>query len=212
VIHAAIMGGSRLQVDDSSIAEMNLRMHYNLLANRNKFGKLISFGSGAEIFSPDTPYGLSKRVIANSIQKTPDCHNIRIFGVFDENELSTRFIRSNIHRYLKNEPMQVHSDKIMDFFYMKDLVSVVDGHLNEKHAPKEVNCSYKEKHSLVEIASQINELGNHRVPIQIERDGFSFYCGESLQMNLPLCGFRRGLVDTFGELLKSHVRAQQQAT
>jgi UDP-glucose 4-epimerase len=202
VIHAAIMGGSRLQVDDSSVAKMNLRMHYNLLANRNKFGKLISFGSGAEIFSPDTPYGFSKRVIANSIRKTPDCHNIRIFGVFDENELSTRFIRSNIHRYLKNEPMQVHSDKIMDFFYMKDLVSVVDKYLTEKDPPKEVNCSYRDKHTLSEIASQINELGHHRVAINIEQAGVSFYCGEPLEMDVPLIGFSKGLIDTFNTLSK----------
>ena len=201
VIHTAITGGSRLQADDSGVVEMNLRMHYNLLSNRDKFGKLISFGSGAEIFSPDTPYGLSKRVIANSVRQTSNWYSIRIFGVFDENELPTRFIRGNIHRYLKNEPMRVHADKIMDFFYMKDLVSVVDGYLSTENPPKEVNCSYREKHSLKDIAAQINTLGEHRVPIQVEQGGMSFYCGEPLDMDVPLVGFRQGLIETFKALL-----------
>jgi GDP-L-fucose synthase len=197
LVHAAIMGGSRLQADDSSILEMNLRMHYNLVANRDRFQKLISFGSGAEIFAPDTPYGLSKRMIANSIRETPHWYNIRIFGVFDENELPTRFIKANIYRYLDKQPIRIHADRIMDFFYMKDLVSVVDKYLVDKDIPKEVNCSYRDKHTLSEIAAQINELSDHRVEINIEQAGMSFYCGQPTNLNIPLIGFSNGLKNVF---------------
>jgi hypothetical protein len=93
--------------------------------------------------------------------------------------------------------MQIHTDRIMDFFYMKDLVSVVDKYLTEKDPPKEVNCSYRDKHTLSEIASQINELGHHRVGINIEQAGMSFYSGKPLEMDVPLIGFSKGLFDTF---------------
>jgi dTDP-4-dehydrorhamnose reductase len=163
---------------------------------------MIGFGSGAETFAPETPYGMSKKVIADSIKETPNCYNIRIFGVFDENELPTRFIKANINRCVRHEPMKIQKDKIMDFFYMKDLVSVVDKYLTEKDPPKEVNCSYRDKHTLSEIASQINELGHHRVGINIEQAGMSFYCGEPLEMDVPLIGFSKGLIDTFNTLSK----------
>lgn len=201
VIHTAIVGGSRLQSETSSVLEQNLMMHYNLMANRDHFSRFIGFGSGAETFAPESPYGLSKRVIANSIRQTPNWHNIRIFGVFDENELPTRFIKANIHRYLRREMMKIHRDKIMDFFYMGDLVSVVDRYLVDKDPPKEVDCSYREKHSLMSIASEINRLGTHEVPIDIEEDGMSFYCGQELKLDVPLIGFSHGLKNTFEAIL-----------
>jgi GDP-L-fucose synthase len=201
VVHTATVGGSRLQNETSSVIEQNLLMHYNLLSCRDHFSRLIGFGSGAEIFAPETPYGLSKRVIANSIKETPNWYNIRIFGVFDENELPTRFIKANINRYLQHQPMKIHKDKIMDFFYMKDLVSVVDKYLVDTDPPKEIDCSYSEKHSLTNIASQINQLATHKVPVDIQEDGISFYCGQELKLDVPLVGFSQGLKNTFDAIL-----------
>ena len=201
VVHTAAVGGSRLQQDNTDVLNSNLMIHYNLLSCRDHFSRLIGFGSGAETFAPETPYGLSKRVIANSIKETPNWYNIRIFGVFDENELPTRFIKANINRYLQHQPMKIHKDKIMDFFYMRDLVSVVDKYLVDKEPPKEVDCSYREKHSLVDIAAQINQLANHEVPIDVQENGMSFYCGQELKLDVPLIGFSQGLRNTFNAIL-----------
>ena len=63
VIHTAIKGGSRLNVDDWSVLDANLSMYYNLCSKERHFNKFINIGSGAEIYSPDTPYGLSKKAI-----------------------------------------------------------------------------------------------------------------------------------------------------
>jgi len=203
VIHTAIAGGSRLKSDSETVLEQNLLMHYNLLSCKDHFSRLIGLGSGAETFAPETPYGLSKRVIANSIKETPNCYNIRIFGVFDENELPTRFIKANINRCVRHEPMKIQKDKIMDFFYMKDLVSVVHKYLVDREPPKEVNCSYREKHSLTDIAAQINRLGSHEVPIDVQEGGISFYCGQELKLDVPLIGFYQGLKNTYDSILKS---------
>jgi nucleoside-diphosphate-sugar epimerase len=98
VIHTAISGGSRLRKDTEDVLDENLIMYYNLLANESKFKKFISIGSGAEIFSQEEPYGLSKHVINYSMKNKPNFHNVRIFAVFDENELETRFIKTNIKK------------------------------------------------------------------------------------------------------------------
>ena len=70
VIHTAIVGGSRLSPDGPDVLRQNLMMYYNLLSNKKSFGKLISFGSGAELFQKETPYGMSKRIISESIKNT----------------------------------------------------------------------------------------------------------------------------------------------
>ena len=48
VIHCAIKGGGRLDIDDSNTLDINLKMYYNLVDNETHFNKLIHFGSGAE--------------------------------------------------------------------------------------------------------------------------------------------------------------------
>lgn len=116
VIHTAAIGGTRLQPDTENILQDNLVMYNNLYANKHRFKKLISFGSGAELFNPTSYYGMSKKFIASSIKKTPNFYNLRIFATFDENEMDTRFIKANILKYLNKQPILIHTDKIMDFF------------------------------------------------------------------------------------------------
>jgi GDP-L-fucose synthase len=200
VIHTAISGGSRLQLDDSSVFDKNMAMFNNLVVNQKSFSKLISFGSGAEIFHGDTPYANSKREIAKQILQYPNFYNLRIFGVFDYNELGSRFIKSNITRYLMKQPMLIHSNKIMDFFYMKDLISLVEYYINNKDLEQTINCSYESKYTLKTIAELINTFEQHNVPIVIQdKEKLDFYCGSS---NLPISviGFSNGLRETFTKL------------
>lgn len=203
VIHTAVVGGSRLKQDDNYVADANLMMYYHLLNNRNKFGRLISFGSGAEMYMTDTPYGMSKNIISKSIASTKGFYNLRIFAVFDECELPTRFIRSSIMRYLNRQPMEIHSNKIMDFYYMKDLVSMVRYYISEKNPPKEVNCSYGNKHTLHNIATMINRLDTHSVPILVNnKDKLEFYCGEASELPINTLGLEVGLKETFQRLVE----------
>jgi len=202
VLHTAIVGGKRLHEDDSSVLEKNLAMYNNLRVNRHNFKKLISFGSGAEIYHGDTPYANSKRQIADSIINTDSFYNLRIFNVFDENELLTRFIKANMLRYMNKEPMIVHTDKVMDFFYMKDLIELVEHYIREKSPDKTINCSYKQKYTLTNITDIINKLGMHTVPVIIEnKDKLEFYCGESHNMPIKTIGLIGGLQETYRKLI-----------
>jgi UDP-glucose 4-epimerase len=201
VIHSAISGGSRLKKDEQSIYEDNILMFKNIMGNRDKFDRLISFGSGAEIFSIETPYGKSKKWIADQIHRDDKCHNIRIFGVFDHNELSTRFIKSNIIRYINKEPMVIHSNKIMDFYYMEDLVSLVKFYLTNSSLPKTINCSYEQKYTLLEIAKFINTLDTHTVPILVEESKeLEFYCGNPHGCGINEIGLFCGIKETYKRL------------
>jgi nucleoside-diphosphate-sugar epimerase len=96
VIHTAVKGGSRLNPSEGSdIMLSNLLMYDNLMNCRDKFNRLIHFGSGAED-KADGHYGFSKRIINQLMKLDPKSVNVKIYAVFDENELDTRFVKSNI--------------------------------------------------------------------------------------------------------------------
>lgn len=199
IIHTAINGGSRLNpLEGSHVFMDNMIMYYNLMKNEKSFGKFISFGSGAEI-EPTTPYGLSKYFIRESMQLKPKCFNIRIFAVFGEDELDTRFIKGNIKRYLTHNDIQVHQDKQMDFFYIQDLVSLVRWVIESKELPlNEIECSYPEHLTLTEVAKIINDLDTHKVNINVEELGLGkSYCGTHLPIPFSLIGLKQGIKNVY---------------
>ena len=201
IIHTAVKGGSRLNPnEESNIVFENLLMYDNLMRCRTQFNKFIHFGSGAEDLA-NTPYGFSKHVINKLMQLDPKSVNIKIYAVFDENELNTRFIKSNILRYINKEDIVIHQDKKMDFFYMKDLISLIEWLINyreEEFPIKEINCSYLKKYSLTQIADIINSLGNHKVNIIVENEGLSsdYYSSHPI-MPFKLIGLEKGIKNIY---------------
>ena len=200
VIHCAVSGGNRLRPDTLNDLDNNLKMYYNLLNCSNKYKKLINFSSGAETTAPETLYGLSKRVISKSISEKDNFYNIKIFAVFDENEWDTRFIKGNIKRYINKEPMTIYQDKFMDFFYMKDLISLISYYIDNDNVPKQIDCSYVGLYKLSEIASMINDLDDYKVDIQIEKEGTALsYYGTS-NVLLDFIGLKEGIKKIYNEL------------
>ena len=202
VIHCAVQGGSRLKKDSYKDMDVNLVMYYNLLQHKPHYKKLIHLGSGAEIYDSESPYGLSKKVIANSISEVENFYNIRIFAIFDENEWETRFIKTCIKKYINKEPMLLQNKK-MSFFYMKDLITLVDHHIitYPYSLIKESSCAYVSSTSLLDIANFINELDNYKVPIymdtQISEDYESNY---NAPYGLKYIGLKQGIVETYNKI------------
>jgi GDP-L-fucose synthase len=200
VIHCAVKGGNRIKQDNWDVMDDNLIMYYNLLNNKDHFNKLIYFGSGAELYTQNTPYGLSKHTIRQSILDKNNFYNLRIFAVFDENELDTRFIKSNIKRYINKEPIQIHQDKYMDFIYMPDLVKIVEYYIDNDNLPREVDCSYNLTCSLTRIAQLINELDEYKVEVKIENGDGPNYKGEGSILPIDFIGLKQGIKEIYNKL------------
>jgi nucleoside-diphosphate-sugar epimerase len=200
VIHTAVEGGSRLKNDTSEILDNNLNYYYNLLKNKSNYNKFIHFGSGAEIYNSNSYYGLSKKVIRESIMHKKNFFNIRIFGVFDNNELPTRFIKKSINNYINKKPIEIHEDKKMDFFYMGDLISLVDFYLKCPDPPKEIDCSYNYSYTLKNIAEHINSLGDHKVDINCSEQKAENYVGQHTNLNISYKGLLNGIQETFNNI------------
>lgn len=149
----------------------------------------------------DTPYGTSKSRIAESIRNTENFYNLRLFNVFDENESANRFLKANMLRYIKKEPMIIHANKIMDFIYIQDLISTVDYYMTNKNLAKDINCCYEEKYTLKTIANMINSLDTHKVPIITEnKTQLEFYCDNSGLPPIDIVGLPQGIQNTFRAL------------
>lgn len=222
VIHCAIEGGSRLKLDTYEIFYKNILIYENLIKFNNRYKAFINFGSGAEfdrrfdisyaneydIYNvvPLDFYGLSKNIISKLSTHYIPTVNLRIFGCFYHNELTTRFIKNNINNYINHKPIDIHQDRYMDFFYMEDLANVVEYFLtNQSIKYKNVNMSYTKKYKLSDIANIINNLSSHKVNINIENKDFGLnYTGnyELLNsLNLKLKGLELGIEECYTKLI-----------
>ena len=199
VIHCAVEGGLRLEPENSSILDSNLKMYYNLLECKNHFNKFFYFGSGAE--KQDTFYGLSKKVLNQSIQGKDNFHNVRIFAVFDENELESKFVKTNIRNYITYKDMEIFQNKYMDFFYMDDLITLMDYCVVTDNLPKEINCSYNYSPTLYDVTQIINNLSDYKVNINIEEWGMApLFNGSFTDLGLNYIGLEQGIKNVYNKL------------
>ena len=199
IIHCAIKGGYRIAKDAPDVVDDNLKMYYNMLECKEHFNKFIHFGSGAE--RQDTFYGLSKKVIKESIQDKPNFYNIRIFAVFNENEAESRFVKTNIYNYINRKNIQIFSNKYMDFFYMDDLVLLVKYYIDNNKLPKEIDCSYNHLTTLYDVAEIINGLSDYKVNIKINNWEFDKpFNGKFTDLGLKFMGLEQGIINTYSKL------------
>jgi len=141
VIHCAVVGGSRLKLDDGDVAYKNILMFENVV--RVFKGKLIYFSSGAALRGnpPTDPYGLSKWVIDRRIETIPNAYSLRIWGCYGPGELPSRF-----SAVCKREGhVVIDQDRYFDFIDIEDVRKIVKEYVNGNKIKKECNLVYTEK-------------------------------------------------------------------
>ena len=219
VLHTAVVGGNRLIEDQKDCVYDNAIMTMNLLKNMKSWKRLINFSSGAELdrsqdihgntnncFNriPEDPYGLSKNIVSRLLANYENVYNLRIFNVFAKNELDRRMIKNSIKNYINGDPIVIHQDKYMDFFYIDDLVKLVNLYIEGERLSKEIDCVYETKYKLSEIAQIINNLSNKKVIIKIEKNDFGKkYCGhfESFTNTLKYKGLEKSIKDIYESMI-----------
>jgi hypothetical protein len=177
-------------------------MYYNLLECESSFGKLIHFGSGGE--KQNTFYGLSKKVINESIKNKDKFYNVRILNVFDENELDYKFIKTNINNYINKKDIEIFQNKYMDFFYMPDFINLVKYCINN-NTSKVIDCCYNYSPTLYDVAQIINNLNNYKVNINIKEWGMApSFNGEFIDLGLNYIGLEQGIKNVYDKLKNEH--------
>lgn len=215
VIHCAITGGRYNETveDGKEVLINNCCMFRSLAQCENNFDNLISFGSGAEL-SRSNNYALSKRYIAASMLHIPHFYNIRLFGVFSADELDDRFIKANLIRYIKKEPMIVHCDKCMDFIAVEDLMTIVENYiLNDDILilPKTLDAIYSNKYTLLDLCKYINFLDKYTVKIEIQSDKIvSDYVGIYNDKFMKYCEVYRDIESIHYRISRMHKKLKEQ--
>jgi dTDP-4-dehydrorhamnose reductase len=202
VIHTAIKGAATPRDPDETISFWNLVMFYNLISKKDHFNKLINIGSGAERYLLNTPYGHSKSIINKLVHKYDNFYTLRVYGVFSEDELETRFIKASISNVLQGNPIKIHQDKLMDFMYMPDLIAMMEHYIVGTDLTKEVDCIYEDTVSLSKIAKYINNhLSVNKVPINIEDPlPGENYIGTYTELPIAYVGLEQGITNVYNKL------------
>lgn len=230
IIHTAIEGGRRTNPDTEEMFYKNILMVYNLLANQDHFDRMITFGSGAELDRrfdineetntnrryPTDFYGMSKSVIHKLCLVEPKLYNFRIFNCFGADERPDRMIRGNIEKYIHRQPMTLFSNRLMDFFYIEDLVMMIEYFLKTPVFPnKIIDCTYGQHTRLKDIMNMINELNHYNVPIIEVSDNSvnkmnvteTDYIGKISDLPLDFIGIEGGIKKVYQTLLESNINA-----
>lgn len=172
VLHAASIGGKRNRKDSASVIYANTSMFFNLTKNKNSFGRLINFGSGAE-YGKDRPlvkvkedefgkripkdyYGFSKFIIASYLESHKIGTNLRLFGVYGKYEdIGIRFISNVIYQVILKETIVINKNVYFDYLYVDDLVKIIDHFIQKKSKFISYNVGCGRAVSLLTIAKKI---------------------------------------------------------
>lgn len=188
VIHAANLGGNRKEQHFSGISNINLRIFFNLVQARHFFGRMITFGSGAEYDKkysiikaketdfgkrvPSDEYGFYKYVCAQYIGQVDFITHLRLFAVFGKYEdHETRFISSTICKALLGLPVTIYENVVFDYLYVDDFIKILDIFLRKKPACRVLNVGRGVGIDLKTIASKVLNESNINVPVNVLRSG-----------------------------------------
>lgn len=224
VIHAAIYK-SKNELE----FENDMRMFYNLEKQKEKYGKLLYFGSGAEYDKryaieqvkesdigkriPVTPYGFAKYCIGRQIAASHNMYNLRVFGLFGpyENWKST-FISGACCKALLNLPITIRQNVEFDYMYIDDFCPIIEWFVNHSPRYHEYNITTGKKISLVEIANMVKRISKQEMPIYIcsEGMGLEYTAGNNrLKEEIPEIVFQP-LEDSIAKLYQWYEKNQSQ--
>lgn len=219
VIHCAFSGHFGSENDYNTFLN-NIKMYENLIYATPETVPIIIFGSGAEfdrrynIFEAEEDsivscwpidfYGMAKSMISKralSMEEHNNIYVLRLFGCFGADEPDFRFIKRSILRLMDDEPIQIGQDKLMDFFYVEDIIPVVNRILMEDpDIPTNLNLVYPQPALKLSGIAQIicKEMGKDSGNIEVCDILYheSNYTGSRMrikELNFNFLGLERGI-------------------
>jgi len=169
--------------DNADVFFDNIEMFKNIYNNCIKYNLLlITFTSGAEDF--ENYLGIAKKAISSICNKvSKNIINLKIYNCFGNHGLKTRFIEGNIINYIYNKNIIIHKNRFFDFFYSEDVYKIICYFINNYKKgninTQSINCVYKEKTLLSDVAEIINSVDNKSVNIVTINYGLDIeYCTE----------------------------------
>jgi len=190
VIHsAAINVGRSAPINKEITINDNLKMYDNLAINSDLFGRMFSFGSGAEFGKqlpvinakeeefgeryPADDYGKMKYKIQESIAKSQNIYNLRLFGIFGPYEnYEIRFISNAICRAIYGLDIVIKKNVFFDYIYIDDFIRILEKFIQMPNIKfRDINVCSGNKIDLVSIAEKIQTVVNRKLTFNIFSKG-----------------------------------------
>lgn len=214
VIHAGAKPGHRNAIDPTAIFYTNSRMFFNLIRNRQSFGRLLNIGSGAiydmryyepkmresyfGVHIPVDEHGYNKYVCGQYMEAcNAEVIDLRIFGIFGKYEdYAIRFISNAICKTLFDLPVTLRQDKKFDYLYIDDLMPILDFFIENKPLHKAYNITPDSSVSLLYLARKVIEISGKDLPVLVASQGLGMeYSGNNERLRAEMdefgkkCGF-----------------------
>jgi UDP-glucose 4-epimerase len=215
IMHAATTRSNRRVPAPADLLDRNCRMFFNLARNQGRFGKMIHFGSGAEYDRvqlpprvredyfdtrvPRDPYGFSKYICAQHIERSEGIVNLRLFGVFGPYEdYTVRFISNACCRALKGLPIVLRQDVAFDYLYIDDLVRVTKWFIENNPRHKAYNVCTGRPVALTQLAEIVARISGRNPDVSVVKEGMGpEYSADNSRLLAEMGGYQ------FGDLEKS---------
>lgn len=193
IIHCAIKGGPNTLLETVSVFS-------NLIQNLDKIDKLIYFGTGAEYYKyrnlakvreekigkiiPVDEFGLAKFICNNLSKSYKNVVNLRLFGVYGNNENYLQaFISNAIAKNLFGLPIKINQNVLFDYLFAPDLIPIIKYFLKHDAKYPDYNITPNKSITLKEIAKKINQISDIPSKIDILHTGMNFkYTGNNYRL------------------------------
>lgn len=186
----------------------NLKMFFNIAENKDYFGKMIYFGSGAEFGRenwkskmkedffgnsfPNDQYGLSKYFMNIHCRLSSNIFNLRLFGMFGiKDDWRFRLIPNLCAQALTSKEIIVNQNAVFSFLYIEDLAGIVENFILNTPLSGDYNICPDNEYELIDIAKIINSLDKEK-KIVVKKKGISTkYSGDNgkLKQAMPNLSF-----------------------
>lgn len=184
IIHAAGKPGHRNAKDPTNIFYANIGMLYNLLANSDKFKKLIILGSGGiydmryytpkmkeDEFKKHIPideHGFFRYIAGKHTELMDNVVDLRLFGIFGKYEdYAIRFISNAICKAIFDLPITIKQNRKFDYLYIDDLMPILDYFIENKGKYNAYNITPNKSIELYTLAEKVLEISGKNLEIKI---------------------------------------------
>lgn len=210
VVHCAVAGRTNMTGQDLAISGENIIMIRNLYSNKSKFKRLINVASGyefdhlncnidkiheheVEFVLPEASYGMGKNIVSRIVRGTDEWFNLRLFGMFHEDESDIRFFKK-----LKSGtgPFTIDADREFDFVYLNDVLPMFDIAVEGNLRHKCVNLVYPEKFLMSELVKYFCDVHGLDRTVVVKGKGNKHYTGawnRWADYNYPRVGLKEAL-------------------
>lgn len=191
IVHLANRGGGRDTLYMTNVTEYNLRIFFNIVKQKNKVAKIISFGSGAEYGKhkpiinareddyketlPLDEYGFYKAITSHYIEDCADnIIQLRLFGIYGEMEnYRYKFITNAVVKNLLHLPITINQNVFFDYMYVEDMLNIVEFYIENGVRHKIYNASSGTKVDLLSLAALVNEVSDFKSEIIVLNEGLN---------------------------------------